>query len=51
MGDGTWIVVENFGDDDVARAEPFAAIEVALARWWLRACLDSRRPLTEARPG
>ena len=30
-----WVVVENFGDDDVVRAEPFDAIELALARWWL----------------
>jgi Uma2 family endonuclease len=33
--DGHWGVVDTFGDDDVIRAEPFAAIEVALARWWL----------------
>ena len=30
-----WVVVENFGDDDVARAEPFDAIALTLARWWL----------------
>ena len=32
---GRWVVVENFGGDAVVRAEPFAAIELALARWWL----------------
>jgi Uma2 family endonuclease len=30
-----WVVANNFGGDDVARAEPFAAIELALERWWL----------------
>ena len=35
--DGLWIVVDNYGGDDVARAEPFDAIEVDLARWWLPA--------------
>jgi len=35
LEDGTWVVVDNFGDDDRVRAEPFAAIEVALERWWL----------------
>ncbi len=30
-----WVVVENFGGDDVVRAEPFDAIELALERWWL----------------
>jgi Uma2 family endonuclease len=30
-----WVVVENFGDDDVARAEPFDTIAIALDRWWL----------------
>lgn len=30
-----WVVVENFGGDDVARAEPFGAIALDLARWWL----------------
>ncbi len=33
--EGDWIVVENFGDDDVVQAEPFASIELAIARWWL----------------
>jgi Uma2 family endonuclease len=30
-----WIVAENHGGDDVVRAAPFAAIELALARLWL----------------
>jgi len=33
--DGLWMVVETVGGDDVVRAEPFAAIELRLARWWL----------------
>jgi Uma2 family endonuclease len=30
-----WIVANNFGGDDVVRAEPFDAVELALDRWWL----------------
>ena len=30
-----WIVANNFGGDDVVRAEPFDASELALERWWL----------------
>ena len=30
-----WVVVENFGGDDVVRAEPFDTVALALARWWL----------------
>ena len=30
-----WVVAANHGDDEVVRAEPFEAIEVALGRWWL----------------
>lgn len=32
---GRWIVAENHGGDDVVRAAPFAALEIALARLWL----------------
>lgn len=32
---GLWTVVGVHGGSDVARAEPFDAIEVALERWWL----------------
>jgi Uma2 family endonuclease len=32
---GRWIVASTFGGDDVVRAEPFDAIELALDRWWL----------------
>ncbi len=32
-----WIVASTHGGDDVARAEPFDAITLALARWWLDA--------------
>ncbi len=30
-----WVVAANDGGDEVVRAEPFEAIEIALARWWL----------------
>ena len=30
-----WVVVENFGGDDIVRAEPFETVALALARWWL----------------
>lgn len=30
-----WVVVENFGGDDVVRAVPFEAVALDLARWWL----------------
>jgi Uma2 family endonuclease len=30
-----WVVAENHGGDDVVRAAPFAAIELALAHLWL----------------
>ena len=33
---GRWVMVAAFGGDDVVRAEPFAAIALALARWWLQ---------------
>ncbi|HEV7734500.1 MAG TPA: Uma2 family endonuclease [Candidatus Binatia bacterium] len=32
---GRWIVVANHGGDDRVRAEPFDAVELAIARWWL----------------
>lgn len=30
-----WTVAAVYGGDDVVRAEPFGAIELALARWWV----------------
>jgi Uma2 family endonuclease len=30
-----WIVAGTFGGTDVARAEPFDAVELRLVRWWL----------------
>jgi Uma2 family endonuclease len=30
-----WVVGGTYGGDDVARVEPFAAVEITLARWWL----------------
>ena len=32
---GQWMVASTHGGDDVARAEPFDAVELALGRWWL----------------
>jgi hypothetical protein len=34
---GRWVVVEIHAGDDVVRAEPFDAIDLRLARWWLPA--------------
>ena len=32
---GRWVVVGSWGGDDVVRAEPFDAVELRLARWWM----------------
>lgn len=32
---GHWVVAGNHGGDDVVRADPFAAIEIPLARLWI----------------
>jgi len=32
---GRWVVAGVHGGDARVRVEPFAAIEIALARWWL----------------
>lgn len=32
---GRWIVAANHGGDDRVRAEPFDAVELDLARWWI----------------
>lgn len=32
---GCWLLAATHGGDDVARAEPFGAIELDLARGWL----------------
>lgn len=32
---GRWLVLSTHADDEVARIEPFDAIELGLARWWL----------------
>ena len=37
LDEARWIVAATHDGDDVVRAEPFAAIELALARWWLPA--------------
>lgn len=30
-----WVVVSSHGEEEIARAEPFEAIELDLSRWWL----------------
>ena len=35
LEDGVWHVASTHGGDDVVRAEPFAAIDLELARWWI----------------
>lgn len=35
LGDSGWTIVAVHGDDARVRAEPFDAIEIDLARWWL----------------
>ena len=32
---GRWLVASTHGGDEQVRAEPFAAVELQLARWWL----------------
>jgi hypothetical protein len=32
-----WVVASAHGGADAARAEPFDAVELRLARWWLEA--------------
>ncbi len=34
---GRWLVASTHAGDEVARIEPFDAIELRLARWWLSA--------------
>lgn len=35
LEDGRWVVVETYAGDDTARAEPFAAVDLRLGRWWM----------------
>ena len=35
LRDGHWVVLRTLGGDGPARIEPFEALEVSLARWWL----------------
>jgi Uma2 family endonuclease len=32
---GRWVVASTHGGDDLVRAEPFGAVELEIARWWL----------------
>jgi hypothetical protein len=36
-------VVATYGDDEIVRAEPFEAVELALERWWLPEAQESPR--------
>jgi len=40
---GRWLLLRAFSGDDVARAEPFEAVEIDLARWWLPAAGEAAR--------
>jgi Uma2 family endonuclease len=33
--EGSWLLVSTHSEDDKVRAEPFAAVELQLSRWWL----------------
>ena len=35
LEDARWIVASTHGGTDAVRAEPFDAVELRLARWWL----------------
>ena len=35
LEDRRWVVASTHGGDEIVRAEPFAAIEIGLERWWL----------------
>ena len=37
LDDGRWLVVSRHAGDETARIEPFDAIELRLARWWIDA--------------
>jgi len=34
LSDGHWVELGVYGEDDVMRAEPFDAVEIALGEWW-----------------
>jgi Uma2 family endonuclease len=35
LEDGRWVVLGTYASEDTVRAEPFSAVELDLARWWL----------------
>lgn len=37
-----WVVADMHGDNEIVRAEPFDAIELAMSRWWLETETSSR---------
>ena len=44
LADRHWLVAAVYGGNDVARAEPFDGVELALDRWWLESA-DPRHPV------
>ncbi len=40
--EGRWLELAVFGGDDIVRAEPFEAIEIALGDWWHGAVLEEK---------
>jgi len=36
LEEGRWVIAGNYGGDDVVRAEPFEAIELALSALWIQ---------------
>jgi Uma2 family endonuclease len=44
-----WMLVDTFGGDDKARAEPFDAVEIDLSRWWLERA-PAKAPASKKRP-
>ncbi len=32
---GRWVLLATHADDEVVRAEPFAAVPLSLGRWWM----------------
>jgi 3-deoxy-D-manno-octulosonic-acid transferase len=36
LEDRRWVVASTHAGDDRVRAEPFAAVELEIGRWWLQ---------------
>jgi len=35
LKEGHWLLAATHGGDEIARAEPFEPMELALSHWWL----------------